>query len=326
MAKPKSSYTIKQAQADTRARAIPVAKPPVRPLAPKPVPKPVLAKPKAPLPGSPNWGQAAEYGWTGSGDPNVVTRATQFAPEVSGDYSFDAGGGGGGGGMPGWGFDVGMLESQRDEDIGSFRSGMGTKIKQALIDLGLADVSQLDPEARSYVDDATIEAAKANKYSLFSQLQKKADRATAQSRAKLAARGMLSSGQLSKEAQDVLEQTEAARYTGVREFTGGVGDLVGQYAQRQREWANRIAEARMQAAAMGYSGYGGGSGGGGDGGWMGPVGAVGRPGEWADLPMAQGWDPSRNSDAQYDLSGATNMGGYWLGPQGQRYDENGRVI
>ena len=307
---------------------------PVKPVAPAPVKK---VNPYVPT--NPGWGNAGTaaklkalnpsgtttLGWTPAQGASYASQARPWEGYTPPDVN-PGGDVGGGGGMPGWGFDFGMLESQRDEDIGSFRSGMGTKIKQALIDLGLADVSQLDPEARSYVDDATIEAAKANKYSLFAQLQQKANRATAQSRAKLAARGMLSSGQLSKEAQDVLEQTEAARYTGVREFTGGVGDLVGQYAARQREWANKIAEARMQAAAMGYSGYGGGGGGGGGGEWMGPVGAVGRPGEWADLPIAMGWDPSRGSDAQYDLSGATNMGGYWLGPQGQRYDENGRVI
>lgn len=294
------------------------------PAAPKAVPKPVIKKPPArPLPGNPNWSQAAEYGWTGSPDPNVVSRATQFAPEISGDYSFNTGGGGGGA-MPGWGIDVGMLESQRDEDIGSFRSGMGTRIKQALIDLGLSDVSQLNEQARSYVDDATLEAAKQNKYSLFAQLQQKANRATAKSRAALAARGMLSSGQLTKEAKDVLEESEQARYAGVREFSGGIGDLMEQYASRQREWANKIAEARMQAAASGYGGYGGGGGGGGGGPEFGT--GVGRPGEWADLPVLEGWQPGRNTDARYDMSGATPVPGGYIGPQGQRYDENGRVI
>jgi len=335
---PIKSYTSKMATADTRARAVPIAKPAapaVRPLAPKPIPKPA-PKPKiataAQLKAINPSGQST-LGWNfPSGFNPYGTQSIQdwSAEQEQPSYSFDSGGGGGG--MPGWGYDVGLMESQRDEDIGSFRSGMGTKIKQALIDLGLSDTSQLDPEARSYVDDATIEAAKQNKYSLFSQLQQKADRATAQSRAKLAARGMLSSGQLTKEAQDVLNETESARYAGVREFSGGVGDLVGQYAQRQREWANRIAEARMQAAASGYSGYGGGGGGGGGGfdaatgrGYDTPERGA-RPGEWADLPVRVGYNPARNSDAEYDMSGATRTDWGFIGPEGARYDENGRRI
>lgn len=63
----------------------------------------------------------------------------------------------------------------------------------------------------------------------------------------------------------------------------------------------------------------------GGGGWAGPVGAVGRPGEWADLPVKMGWDPSRNSDAEYDMTNATWVGDGYVGPQGQRYDEHGRI-
>ena len=60
---------------------------PVKKVVPKPVPKPVAR----PLPGNPNWAQAAEYGWTGSPDPNVVTRATQN--QYSSPYAGGEGGG-----------------------------------------------------------------------------------------------------------------------------------------------------------------------------------------------------------------------------------------
>ena len=43
--------------------------------------------------------------------------------------------------------------------------------------------------------------------------------------------------------------------------------------------------------------------------------------------MQEGWNPYRNSDARYDMTNATHHAdGTYTGPQGQRYDENGRVI
>ena len=81
----------------------------------------------------------------------------------------------------------------------------------------------------------------------------------------------------------------------------------------------------MQAAAEGWGG-GGGGGGGGAGGGGGDIANGARPGEWADLPLATGWEPWRNTDATYDMTNATPVAGGYVGPQGQRYDEKGRVI
>jgi hypothetical protein len=135
---------------------------------------------------------------------------------------------------------------------------------------------------------------------------------------------MLGSGQLTKSAQDILRDVEQKRYGGVREFSGSVGELLSAYAARQREWASKIAEARFR------QGWGGSDGGGAydpatGRGYDSPE-RGGRPGEWADLPVRVGWNPAKNSDAEYDMSGATRVDGGFIGPQGQRYDENGRVI
>ena len=283
-----------------------------------------MRPPTRPLPGDVNWGQAAEYGWTGSPDPNVVTRATQTgAPNLEGvgDYWGADTGGFGGSIAPYSGPSGDLLQSQSTEDLGVMSSSMTSKIRQALVDLGLTDVSQLDEGARKYVDDPTLAAAKANKYSLYQQIADASAKATAQSRAELAARGMLGSGQLTKSAQDIIKQGEEKRYAGTRTFSGSVGELLSAYAQRQREWAQRIAEARFAEAQ--YRTAARASGGPIDNG----AGLAGRPGEWADLPVKEGWNPNRNVDARYDMSGATRQSdGTFIGPQGQRYDENGRVI
>jgi hypothetical protein len=299
-----------------------------KPVAPKPAPKPVVKKP--PLPGNPKWSQAPEYGWTGSGDPNVVTQATQ---QLGGEdafggisYSGPQWGDMGGSIAPYSGPSADFLESQSREDLGAMSSSMTSKIRQALVDLGLTDTSQLTPEAAKYMDEATKTAAQNNKFSLFGQIATSSAKATAQQRAKLAAQGMLGSGSLTKSMQDILDEAEQKRYGGVREFSGSVADLLANYAQRQRDWASKIAEARFMQQQFIAGGGGGG---------IDPVTGRGydspergaRPGEWADLPVRVGWNPLKNSDAEYDMSGATRQSdGTYVGPQGQRYDENGRVI
>jgi hypothetical protein len=301
-------------------------KPAVAPAKPKPPPPP----PKRLT--APTWKIPTKYtapikvgGQGGVAGPYTAPAAT--APEVTGtDYAgASMEGFGGGGGMPYTGVSADLLQSQSAEDLGTMASGMTSKIRQALVDLGLTDTSQLTPEALKYVDAPTLAAAANNKYSLFSTLKSSAEKATAQSRAKLAASGMLSSGQLTNEANDILKQLEEKRYTGTRTFSGTVGDLLAAYAARQREWASKIAEARFMQQQFVASGGGGG---------IDPVTGRGydspergaRPGEWADLPVRVGWNPLKNSDAEYDMSGATPVPGGYLGPQGQRYDENGRVI
>jgi len=245
------------------------------------------------------------------------------------DYVSGLGGGGGGGYIePYTGASSALLSSQSAEDLGAMSSSMTSKIRQALVDLGLTDVSQLDPGARQYVDQATLTAAGQNKYSLFGQIATASAKATAMQRARLAAQGMLASGALTKSMQDILDEAEQKRYAGVRTFSGDVGTLLSAYAERQRDWASRIAEARFQEAQYRAANQDAWSGGASDPtgrGWDSPERGA-RPGEWADLPVRVGWNPIKNSDAEYDMSGATKTDWGYIGPQGQRYDENGRVI
>ena len=91
------------------------------------------AVPKKPgaLPGDVNWGQAAEYGWTGSGDRSVVTQATQgpmTAPNIQGgDYGGAGGMDFGGAIAPYSGPSADLLQSQSTEDLGILSSGMSTE-------------------------------------------------------------------------------------------------------------------------------------------------------------------------------------------------------
>jgi hypothetical protein len=292
-------------------------KPPVKPAAPA---RPVVAAPKIParkvtsrytgppVAGSPAasaLGLAVPAGPTGAGEVTGTAYEGADTSDFGGSY-----------GPQYTGPSSSLLAAQMGEDLGAMASGMTSKIRQALVDLGLTDRSQLTGGAAQYVDEPTWQAAANNKYSLFATLKASADKQTAQSRAKLAAAGMLGSGQLTNEANSILKQLEEKSYAGVRTFSGTVGELLAAYAQRQRDWASRLAEARFAqqqvAAAGGQVDLG--------------AGLVGRAGEWADLPVSIGYDPVRNADAQYDLSGATQIGpDRYRGPQGQIYDSHGRV-
>lgn len=310
---------------------------PTRPIAPKAPVKPIVKPPQAPAISASlaaqmramNPSMTATWGWTPEQGASYWGTPQVEAPSYQGASGFDYAPI-----APYQGPSSSLLESQQTEDLGAMSSSMTSRIRQALVDLGLSDQTQLGADAAKYVDAPTLEAAKANKYSLFQQIANSSERATAQARAQLAARGMLSSGQLTKATQDIVNQAEQQRYAGVREFTGSVGDLVSQYAQRQRDWASKIAEARFMEAQ--YRAAAGGGGGGGGGGGYGIDAATGRgydsperggrPGEYADLPVRVGWNPARNSDAEYDMSGATRTAWGFIGPNGVRYDENGRVI
>lgn len=120
---------------------------------------------------------------------------------------------------------------------------------------------------------------------------------------------------------DLTNQTQSAIDSVNAAYANKLDQLQMQELQAQQEAWMRA----MQSGA--YGGYGPSSGGGGGPGGGGGDPANGaRPGEWADLPLLTGWEPWRNTDATYDMSGATPDGyGGYIGPQGQRYDEKGRV-
>jgi hypothetical protein len=257
------------------------------------------------------------------------------APDLEGvgDYGGAATGGFGGALEPYSGPSADLLQSQSTEDLGTMGSTMTSRIRQALVDLGLTDVSQVNEGARQYIDEPTLAAAKANKYSLFQQVADAAAKATAQSRAELAARGMLGSGQLTKSAQDIIKQGEEKRYAGTRTFSGTVGELLAAYAQRQREWAQKIAEARFQEAQYHAAMRSAQMGAGPDAGFYGIAADDPRRNDpkyagIAGLTVATPYDFVRSSDIRYDTSTPgwiAEDGGYYNPTAGIRVDDRGLV-
>jgi len=218
-----------------------------------PAPKPVA---KQALPGSPQWSQAAQYGWTGSGDPSVVSRATQnqysspfSAGRVAGPQSIDYGA------LIGGDYGVAQSESdmasQMERARGRFRQG----INQSLIDLGVTDVSKLGGLGQ-YIDADTITKAAQNKYSQTAQIAQEETQKRSQAEAALAARGMLSSGQTAKSTEDILASAEGARYSALRSFLGaGETGLTG-LADLESSLASQVAQARAAAASRAAETYG----------------------------------------------------------------------
>lgn len=136
---------------------------------------------------------------------------------------------------------------------------------------------------------------------------------------------------------DIFRQRQKDEYDLTNQTQAAVDSVNAAYANKLNELQMQELEAERQAwlQAMQMGAYGGyGPSGGGGGGSYTSLGVQydspergGRPGEWADLPVVVGWNPARNSDAQYDMSGAQRQAdGTYVGPQGARYDEKGRRI
>jgi hypothetical protein len=132
-----------------------------------------------------------------------------------------------------------MMARQR----GDFQAGL----RSQLIDLGLSDTSKLGSLGK-YIDQDTIKAAVANKYSATAQNAQTAQRTRSQNNAALAARGILSSGQTTKSQQDVTAAEEGGNYSALRNFLeGGARGLSG-LADQEYQLARGVAQARASAA------------------------------------------------------------------------------
>jgi hypothetical protein len=228
---------------------------------PPPPPKPVLSK--TPLPGARNWGQAAEYGWTGSPDPGVVTRATnnQYLSPYASAPMFGGGQQPSYGGMIGGDWEVQDAEAAMAARMASLRGDFTSGIRQALIDLGVTDTSKLGGFGQ-YIDAETISKAAQNKYSQSAQVAAAEKRQQRQSRAALAARGILSSGQTTKSEGDIAATAETARYNALRDFLQqGQSGLRG-IADEEYALSRGVAQARQAAAMRAAETYWGGMGGG----------------------------------------------------------------
>lgn len=121
-------------------------------------------------------------------------------------------------------------------------------LRRAFIDYG-GDASGLDEKYRKYIDAPTIEAAKNNKFSTMAQNLQASTKSLNNQRAKLAARGMTSSGANQTLTRQQLQARELADYTAGRTFTGGAEEGLSGLAKTQASIADMIAEAKSRAAA-----------------------------------------------------------------------------
>lgn len=120
-------------------------------------------------------------------------------------------------------------------------------LRQAFIDYG-GDSARLGDYAK-YIDAPTIEAARANKFSQTAQNLQAMTKALARSRAALAARGILSSGQTTADTRAALDARELADYSALRSFLGGADKGTASLADVRQQIADRIRAARASAAA-----------------------------------------------------------------------------
>jgi hypothetical protein len=135
------------------------------------------------------------------------------------------------------------MASQMSRGRGDFQAAL----RSQLIDLGLQDTSKLGSLGK-YIDADTIKAAAANKYSATAQNQQVAERTHAMNNASLAARGMLSSGQTTKSAEDVIAAQEGAGYSALRNFLEGGAQGLSGLADMEYQMARGVASARAAAA------------------------------------------------------------------------------
>jgi hypothetical protein len=207
-------------------------------------------------------------GWGGVNTPNDRIVDTTYNPAGVADTSHGYGTAGGTGGGVDWSnliggsYEVAGAEAMMGAQMARARTNLQNSLRMNLIDLGIGDKTQLGNLSK-YIDKDTLKQAIANKYSVYAQTAENEARANATNDAQLAARGILSSGQTTKSTQDVTNQAESARYSGLREFmrsglTGleHMGDVEAQMAQG-------VMQARFAAAArlaQLYSGAGAGGG------------------------------------------------------------------
>lgn len=157
------------------------------------------------------------------------TPATDYGALISGDWEVqDA---------------EAAMASQMSRGRGDFQAAL----RSQLIDLGLQDTSKLGSLGK-YIDADTIKAAAANKYSATAQNAQVAERTRAQNDAALAARGMLSSGQTTKSAEDVISAQESAGYSALRNFLEGGAQGLSGLADMEYQMARGVAQARAAAA------------------------------------------------------------------------------
>ena len=144
-------------------------------------------------------------------------------------------------------YGVQEAESMMASRMGRARGDFQSQLRQMLVDLGVTDKSKLGSLGQ-YIDQDTIANAAANKYSKMAQVSQQETQANAQNQAALAARGILTSGQMTSDLENVTAQAENARYQGLRDFLSGGAQGLTQLADLQDQLASGVAQARAAAA------------------------------------------------------------------------------
>lgn len=225
------------------------------------VKKPNMVMPRSvkpyggPAPGA-DYGQNALYPGGYQGVARPVDWSDIFTNPGNWAYNAQTGGGGGGGGggptggagIIGGDWEVQDAEAAMAAGMARARGDFQAGLRQAFIDYGGgADLSKLGNLSK-YLDTDTIKAAVANKYSQNAQIGQQAEKITAQTRARNAAMGRLSSGETTNRETEIAAQAEGNRYTALRDFlSGGAQGLMG-LADREEQYASAVAQARAAAA------------------------------------------------------------------------------
>jgi hypothetical protein len=110
-------------------------------------------------------------------------------------------------------------QAQGNKLTGEAEAAFQKSLRQAFIDYG-GDSSKLGDYAK-YIDQPTIDAAQANKFSTVAQNLAAMTKSLRQQRAALAARGIGSSGANTEMTRQALTAKEAADYQGMRSFLSG---------------------------------------------------------------------------------------------------------
>lgn len=135
-------------------------------------------------------------------------------------------------------------QKQRADAEAAFQQNL----RRAFIDYG-GDASKLDDKFRPYIDDATIEAAKNNKFSAMAQNLAASTKSLRQQRAALAARGMSASGANTLMTKQALQAREQADYGSGRDFLSGAETGLGGLSTVDHQIAQMITDAKSRAAA-----------------------------------------------------------------------------
>jgi hypothetical protein len=157
------------------------------------------------------------------------------------------GSGAGAAALIGGDYGVAEMESLMNARMGRAKGDFTSQLRQMLIDLGVVDKTKLG-NLGQYIDADTIKKAAENKYSQTAQISQQETARRAQSEADLAARGMLSSGQLTTDTERTLAEGESARYGALRDFLSGGAQGLSQLADMNFDMAMQLAQARSAAA------------------------------------------------------------------------------